>query len=244
MSANVSRGQRFTPTKPCPVCGGFHRMPRGIGERCFGYLSRDGKYAYCTRPEYAGALQMRPSGAYPHRLQEQCKCGTSHNGPALAPRPSTNGTVIKNGHKAQNGPVVRDKVRDVNGTVIAVHCRRGTGPGKQVWWELPDGSKTLGGLAVEELPLCGAERLPALPDGAKVTVVEGEPAKKALQGLGISTVATVTGAKTIPCDDVLQHLVRLSPILWADNDDDGRRHMARIAARLVDLGCESVKVTD
>ncbi|HZA24308.1 MAG TPA: AAA family ATPase [Dehalococcoidia bacterium] len=236
--------QRFKRQNPCPVCGGFDQVPRGKRERCFGYLSDDGMYAHCTRPERAGALEMHPSSlTYPHRVQGQCKCGTSHDGSAT-PRSNTNGTVIKNGHKPQSGPVVRDEIRDVNGVVVAIHCRRGTGPSKQMWWELPDGSKTLGGLAVEKLPLYGAERLAALPDGAKVAVVEGEPAKRALEGLGIPVAGTVTGAKAIPCDDVLQHLVRLSPILWPDNDDDGHRHMARIAARLVDLGCESVRVID
>jgi hypothetical protein len=154
---------------------------------------------------------------------------------------------LNNNGKASNfqsAPLVRDEIRDFDGTLIAYHCRRGTGPGKKVWWELPDGSNNLGGRRPETLPFYGAEELASLRDGAIVTVTEGEPAKKAIQYEGITAVGTVTGAKSLPCDNVLQHLIRLSPVLWPDNDEDGRRHMNRIAAHLVDLGCQSVRVID
>jgi hypothetical protein len=144
----------------------------------------------------------------------------------------------------QSAPLVRDEVRDFDGTLIAYHCRRGTGPGKKVWWESLDGSNNLGGRPPETLPFYGAEDLESLPDGAVVVITEGEPAKKALRGLGIAAVGTVTGSDGIPCDDVLRHLVRLSPVPWPDNADDGRRHMNRIASRLIDLGCQSVKWID
>ena len=48
--------QRFTHAHPCPVCGGYEEMPRGRSERCWGYLSDDGHYARCTRPDWAGSL--------------------------------------------------------------------------------------------------------------------------------------------------------------------------------------------
>jgi hypothetical protein len=57
----------------------------------------------------------------------------------------TNGT---NGHKPPNGRVIRHEIRDTDGTLIAVHCRRGTGTWKKVWWELPDGTKSLKGLPI------------------------------------------------------------------------------------------------
>ncbi|HZA24388.1 MAG TPA: DUF3987 domain-containing protein, partial [Dehalococcoidia bacterium] len=114
----------------------------------------------------------------------------------------------------------------------------------KVWWESLDGSNNLGGRPPETLPFYGAEHLANLPDEAVVVTTEGEPAAKALRGQGIAAVGTVTGSGSIPCDDVLRHLVRLSPAPWPDNADDGRRHMDRIAARLVDLGCQSVRLID
>ncbi len=59
-----------------------------------------------------------------------------------------------------------------------------------------------------------------------------------------STVGTVTGASGTPGDDALGPLVRLRVVLWADNDDAGRQHMARIAARLSALGCREVWMVD
>src|SRR5262249_5375463 len=41
-----------------------------------------------------------------------------------------------------------------------------------------------------------------------------------------------TGASTIPADDVLRVLAGFNVVLWCDADAIGRRHMARIAARL------------
>lgn len=207
-------------------------MPQGNGLRCWGFISEDGHYAHCTRTDYACALVIKvDSSTYAHKLQGECRCGKSHSYDSQRPQAGTNG------HKPQAGPVIRDEIRDFNGTLVAHHCRIGSGPGKKVWWEPK-------GLTVEMLPLYRAERLAALPDGAVVVVTEGEPATKALQGQGIDAVGTVTGAGAFPCDDVLQHLVRLSPILWPDNDSPGQLHMNRIAARLVDLGCQSVKAIE
>ena len=236
----VSPTQRSSKQHPCPICGGYKEMLQGKGTRCWGYLSDDGQWAYCTRPEHSGHLRHASgSDAYAHKLYGECRCGVSHG--LEVPRPK----VSTNGDKPQSAGVIRHEIRDpTNGTLLAFHCRKGTGPGKKVWWELPDGTKSLNGLPVEQLPLYGAEHLAGLPDGTQVVVTEGEPAKDALQSQGIIAVGTVTGARTTPTDDVLQTLVRLSPVLWHDNDSDGRGHMARIATRLIDLGCQSVKVID
>lgn len=45
--------RRWTASSPCPICGGWDRLARGRGERCAGYLSSDGKFAYCTREEHS-----------------------------------------------------------------------------------------------------------------------------------------------------------------------------------------------
>jgi hypothetical protein len=46
---SVSSAQRFTASKPCPVCGGYEGAERGNGSRCYGFFSTDGKYAHCAR---------------------------------------------------------------------------------------------------------------------------------------------------------------------------------------------------
>lgn len=75
----VTRDHRYTRDRPCPICGGYDRVPRGKGVRCFGYFSDDSEWAHCTRGEHAGEIQPSDtSGAYPHRLTSPCKCGQQH----------------------------------------------------------------------------------------------------------------------------------------------------------------------
>ncbi|MBX6754519.1 MAG: hypothetical protein IRY86_09825 [Thermorudis peleae] len=138
-------------------------------------------------------------------------------------------------------PVVREtryELRDVDGTLVAVHVRLDTADGKKLWWELPDGRKGLNGLRVEDLPLYGMHRL---GDTAAVIVCEGEKAADALVRLGLPAVGTVCGASVTPSDAVLRPLIGRTVYLWPDNDDAGRAHMARIAARLAALGCADLR---
>lgn len=81
----VTRYQRFTPDAPCPVCDGNPYLPSGRGVRCHGFLSADGAYAHCSRPEHAGLLPSGRDGLYAHRL-DGCRCGQQH-GERLARRP-------------------------------------------------------------------------------------------------------------------------------------------------------------
>jgi DNA primase len=90
---------------------------------------------------------------------------------------------------------------------------------------------------LSDLPWYGDEKLGSLPDGATVYVAEGEKATSALRWAGCTAAGTVTGAATIPGDATLSRVARLRPCLWADKDEPGRGHMARIAARLSALGC-------
>src|SRR5919106_5405579 len=91
----VGSRQRFSKRHPCPVCHGFKEMPQGEGIRCWGYLSDDGQWAYCTRPEYAGLLEVKPgSDTYAHKLHGNCRCGTSHSREVSEPKASANGRRI------------------------------------------------------------------------------------------------------------------------------------------------------
>lgn len=112
---------------------------------------------------------------------------------------------------------------------------------KSFVWSRPDGRLGLDGRSPVALPLYGVEDLDALPDGAEVVVAEGEKTSDALRYVGCAAVGTVTGASCTPSDDSLRPLVRLAVLLWADNDEGGRRHMAGIAAALLRLGARDVR---
>lgn len=236
----VTSDQRFTRQRPCPICGGFDQAPRGRRQRCFGFLSDDGLWAHCTRTEYAGLLPMDDaSRTYAHRLVSDCRCGKRHE---QGPQPGANGDRPK--RRKPKATTTQYEVRNLEGRLVAVHVRKDGPDRKSMWWERPDGSKGLGGMPVSSLPLYGAETLPALADSAEVVVTEGEKAADAIRSLGITALGTVTGAASTPGNDALGPLVRLAPVLWADNDDTGRQHMARIAARLTALGCPNVRLVD
>ena len=156
----------------------------------------------------------------------------------LWPKPARSST------RKSTDRLTRYQVRDLDGDLIAVHVRRDGPNGKKMWWELPDGTTELNGMPVWSIPLFGSEDLAALPDGTQIVVTEGEPARDALRVIGIAAVGTVTGAGGTPGNDALRPLVRLKPVLWADNDEPGHPHMNRIAARLSALGCSSVAIVD
>jgi uncharacterized protein DUF3987/bifunctional DNA primase/polymerase-like protein len=76
---SVDAGQRFSAESPCPICGGHKDMPPGVGMRCWGFRSKDGRYAQCTREEFAGDLKVNSDGStYAHFLGVGCKCGKDH----------------------------------------------------------------------------------------------------------------------------------------------------------------------
>jgi DNA primase len=143
--------------------------------------------------------------------------------------------ISSNGHQPLRR--TRYETTDAEGILLAVHKREDYPDGsKRVWWELPEGTLGLGGLRVSDFPLYGIRQLLAAPKGSRVIVVEGEPAQEALARRGILTVGTVTGASGTPSAATLEPLLEYEVVLWPDNDDEGRRHMARIADWLTDHG--------
>ena len=131
--------------------------------------------------------------------------------------------------------VTRYEIRNVDGELQAVHVRT----------DFSDGSKSMpwpGGTKPAELPFYLSERLNGLTPGTTVVINEGEKAAHALDEIGVIAVGTVTGAQSIPNDAVLLTVVQFDIVLFADNDNDGRNHMVRIAARLVALGAKSVRL--
>jgi hypothetical protein len=57
---HVTNAQRFHGDHRCPICDGADDYPRGQGRRCIGFLSQDGKSAYCSREEHAGHAPLDP----------------------------------------------------------------------------------------------------------------------------------------------------------------------------------------
>lgn len=145
------------------------------------------------------------------------------------------------------------KLLDPDGQHVATHKRFDQDDGsKVVAWYRPDGSKGLGGRTLKSLPLYGIHR--AAESRGVPVLTEGEKAADALRGAVGSqylVLGTVTGAASTPGSTVLEpvaahatdHLVKSPVYLWPDNDDEGRRHMQRIAEALVTLGAQ-VRVID
>lgn len=80
---------RFTHSVPCPVCGGHDSMRRGQGERCYGFLSDDGRWAHCTRDDGGGSLREEGGGTFSHLLAGECRCGRRHGESPLGLRQPT-----------------------------------------------------------------------------------------------------------------------------------------------------------
>jgi hypothetical protein len=158
-----------------------------------------------------------------------CHCGARGGALDLARRL---GVAVPARRPDPRPPVARYEIRTAAGELVAIHCRRGSGPGKQLWWERPDGAHGLGGRSVAALPLYGTERLAGWPADAPVVVVEGEKAAAALLTAGIPALGTVTGAAVTPGDAALAVLRGRAVVLWPDADADGRRHMTRIGSAL------------
>lgn len=126
------------------------------------------------------------------------------------------------------------ELRDADGALLATHVRKDFldaegKPDKKVWWE-PKGIRT------PDMPLWRLRELLNAPADAPVYVCEGEKAADAAHAAGLLAVGTVTGASGLPCDANLRPLMGHPVILWRDEDDPGRKHMERIAERLIAMG--------
>jgi hypothetical protein len=145
----------------------------------------------------------------------------------LSLQPASNG-------RAKMKKRMRYEIRDLSGTVVAIHHRTDLPDGtKSIWWTQPDGTKHLGGKKAAELPLFGTELLAKAEyrDGP-IVITEGEKAAQSLQVRFVPAVGTVTGARLTPTSTVLDVLRDRVVILWPDNDELGRKHMCRIGEKL------------
>ena len=124
-------------------------------------------------------------------------------------------------------------IRAPDGTLEARHVRKDPPLGrKHVSWQLPNGTKGLGGRAAKTWPLYRSERLGALKPGAMVIVCAGEQAADALVRLKFEAVGTVTGSNWLHSDEVLRTFDQFEVVVWPDADVVGHEQAARVLAAL------------
>jgi AAA domain len=217
----IPSSQRFRKAHPCPICHGYDQAPRGQGKRCYGFLSDDGRFAHCTRNEYAGRLSKNAdSDTYAHKLTGNCLCGVRHDPNPEDPSRKGQGRRI----------IATYDYTDEQGTLLyqAVRYhpkgfsqRRPNGQGGWIW------NLTGVRLVLFRLP----QILDAVKAGRMIFAVEGEEDVKVLVKLGLDATTNPMGAKKWRphFSEVLRgaHVVVLG-----DNDDDGRAHRAQVLRSL------------
>ncbi|HLY29668.1 MAG TPA: DUF3987 domain-containing protein, partial [Ktedonobacterales bacterium] len=262
----VSREQRFTRSDPCPICGGCPRDPHGQGVRCYGYLSDDGRYAHCTREEYAGALQPNGQGHYAHYLGDGktlCRCGQIHTGAPAMPTDanSTPGAQRKQAKPPRTfasetdlpttwglGYTLTAVYRYSDALMVRRYERSVAGETDK---KTPAYTRRADGTWIEALEtdrvLYHLPAIKAAPAGTPIVFTEGEKAAEALQAeidaAGLSWVATTTigGAGNgylTPLDALRGHPVVILP----DCDKPGERYAATIAEQAQAAGAARVAI--
>ncbi len=233
MSAAVTRGQRFTRSNPCPVCGGHEQTPRGQEKRCHGYVSTDGEYVHCAREEHAGGIASNGAGLFAHRRRGRCNCGTVHE-PAEA-RPDAIEAAYP--YNDEGGALLFEVVRKTGKRFLQ---RRPDGNGGWIW--KLDGVRRV------------LYRLPELAaDDANRTVfiVEGEKDADTLAAHGFLATCNPGGAGkwSMVADLAREVLAGRAMVVVADKDEPGRRHAREVADSLRDVAasvrlCECSKGKD
>lgn len=217
---SVTTAQRFTRAHPCPICDGHGDLPHGHGARCYGFLSSDGRFAHCTREEYARGITADADGtSYAHRLEGACSCGTTH-GPGERHGVATDSAariVATYPYRTAEGGVLYECVRyDPKG----FRQRRPDGNGGWLW-NLNGTPRVL--YRLPELRTADPRRT--------VFVVEGEKDANRLAALGLIATTNVGGAKSWRADYATElrgrHVVVLS-----DLDAEGAQHGHTVGASL------------
>jgi putative DNA primase/helicase len=219
---SIAPERRFSPTRPCPICGGHDRMPRGNGERCYGFLSEDGRWAHCTRVEYAGGLEYNSnSSTYPHKVTGDCRCGVQHGHEQREIGRNAScriGTIVRtHPYRDARRKLLYEVVRfDPKGFAQ----RRPDGTGGYTW--------SLDG--VERVPYRLPELLAANRDET-VHLPEGEKDVDLLARLGLVATTNPGGAGKWR-DEFIAALKGRHVAILPDNDEAGREHAETVARSL------------
>lgn len=219
----VSPKNRYTRGSPCPICDGFASEPQGKGVRCFGFLSENEDFAFCTREEEAGTLEPRDimgHQTYTHLLYGACNCGKQHGASKKRKPFQQKGTIVAEySYYEQSGRLAYQTVRFEP---------------KNFTQRRPD---TKGGWLYN---LAGVTRIPyRLPEllqarNALVFIVEGEKDADNLARLGLVATCNVGGAGNwqSSCN---RYFRGRHVILLPDNDEPGREHMKKVHAALTGI---------
>jgi len=226
----VNPTQRFTKHNPCRVCGGHYSSPKGVGARCFGYLSGDAKWAHCTREEFAGGLPMHEaSSTYAHLLLGECRCGKQHDAQPVTYKPSgkASSTIAATyGYCDESGSLLFQAVRyEPKGFSL----RRPNGKGGWV-----------GNMEDVNPVLYRLPELMAADPSKPVFICEGEKDVDRLIAVGLVATTNAMGAGKWR-DGYSECLKGRSVVVLPDNDKDGSDHAAAVAFSLQGLA-KSVKV--
>lgn len=205
-NSSVNPEQRFTAANPCPICDGHKDLLSGVGERCFGFLSSDGRSAICTRDE-----SDRPAGD---------SGGWVHS---LAERPSEAAQTTRTGlgqveatytYEAEDGTPLFEVVRF---------------EGKQ-FRQRRAGSSSWDVSGVRLVPYHLPQVAAAVAGGCTVYVVEGEKDVHAVEAAGGIATCNPGGAKKWR-DEYSEHLRSARVVVVRDRDDGPGAEHARIVRR-------------
>lgn len=219
----VTTHQRFTREHPCPVCGGHDALPRGHQERCYGFLSDDGGWAFCTRAERAGGLpQNSGSDTYAHRLDGDCGCGVRHD-----PKPAP----VRSEAPRRSIEVAAYDYRDEAGKLLFQVVRKEP---KNFVQRRPEGAGwTYSVAGVRKVPYRLPELIAADPE-RPTFICAGEKDVIRLVELGqVATTNPMGEKKGKWLDDYSEFFKERRVVILEDNDDDGREHVQRVAQSLL-----------
>lgn len=224
--------QRFAAERPCPICGGWDRMPRGKGVRCFGFVAADRTYGHCTRDDLAGGLPPEAGGTYAHRLEGKCRCGESHGDAPIVPsRADTTRVIRTENFDYENGlRVVRRDLSDGE---------------KQIYQQHRNGAGFIAGRGAAPTTLYRAPELRAADPAAVAFLVEGERCVEALRAHGLLATTTPGGAAqwASTAARAAELLAGRHVVILPDNDAPGRKYAADALATLAPVA-GSIRILD
>lgn len=237
MADAVHKGQRFTEERPCPICGGWDKMPRGKGLRCFGYIGHDHKFAHCSREDHAGGLTAEAGGTFAHKLEGDCRCGARHSDP-----PVTHIDEARSRHGDDR--VVNEIVYDYEGGLRVVRRELANGDKTFVQYH-KNGAGYVPGRGEAPLTLYRAPELRSAPRDAFVFLVEGEKCVDNLRMHELVATTTPGGAKQWKgaADRAAEILRNRHVVILPDNDEPGRGYAAAAQETLTKV-VSSLRVLD
>lgn len=227
-SEMILRQQRWSKDRPCPICGGYPSLPQGKGERCYGYLSSDGKYAHCTREEYANGIPQNPSSnTYPHNLAvleitnqiapEPTQISGKRQIEAIYPYRDEKGNILYETVRYYPKGFCQRRRTDDTGWIYNLEGTR------KVPYRLPD--------------------LLASSPEQPIYIVEGEKDVDALRKLGFVATCNPMGALKWHLLDknTLKHFSDRHVVLIPDNDEIGLIHVEQVALALNEIA-QSIRI--